>query len=106
MGKKFNVIVHYEGAMNYEVDAMTEDEAKAKAEELFSGENGDTILGNVALTEICDCNEVSAEESVPQVDEPEHEPINHRMSLYERRRSEVYATGNRWAIENFEATHN
>lgn len=26
-------------------------------------------------------------------------------SLYERRRDAVYATGNRWAIENFNATH-
>jgi hypothetical protein len=28
-----------------------------------------------------------------------------RMSVYERRRADVYATGNKWAIENFEATH-
>lgn len=27
-------------------------------------------------------------------------------SPYERTRSAVYATGNRWAIENFNATHN
>lgn len=26
-------------------------------------------------------------------------------SSYERTRAEVYATGNKWAIENFEATH-
>jgi hypothetical protein len=29
-----------------------------------------------------------------------------RMSPYERTRAAVYATGNRWAIENFNATHN
>lgn len=28
-----------------------------------------------------------------------------RLSPYERIRSAVYATGNRWAIENFNATH-
>ena len=28
-----------------------------------------------------------------------------RMSPYERTRAQVYATGNRWQIENFEATH-
>ena len=28
-----------------------------------------------------------------------------RMSPYERTRAAVYATGNRWAIENFNATH-
>ena len=28
-----------------------------------------------------------------------------RMTPYERTRAMVYATGNRWQIENFEATH-
>jgi len=28
-----------------------------------------------------------------------------RMSHYERTRAAVYATGNKWAIENFHATH-
>ena len=28
-----------------------------------------------------------------------------RMTPYERTRAAVYATGNRWAIENFNATH-
>jgi hypothetical protein len=29
-----------------------------------------------------------------------------RLSPYERTRRAVYATGNKWAIENFHATHN
>ena len=29
----------------------------------------------------------------------------HRESLYERTKRQVYATGNKWAIENFHATH-
>jgi hypothetical protein len=29
-----------------------------------------------------------------------------RINLYERTRAAVYATGNKWAIENFNATHN
>lgn len=29
----------------------------------------------------------------------------HHSSAYERAKSQVYATGNRWAIENFHATH-
>ena len=29
-----------------------------------------------------------------------------RPSAYERTKASVYATGNRWAIENFHATHN
>jgi len=28
-----------------------------------------------------------------------------RSSLYEKNRRAVYATGNKWAIENFHATH-
>lgn len=28
-----------------------------------------------------------------------------RMSAYERTKAAVYATGNKWAIENFHATH-
>lgn len=28
-----------------------------------------------------------------------------RMSPYERTKAAVYATGNRWAIDNFNATH-
>ena len=28
-----------------------------------------------------------------------------RMSPYDRTKAAVYATGNKWAIENFEATH-
>ena len=27
------------------------------------------------------------------------------QSMYERTRAQVYATGNKWAIENFHATH-
>ena len=28
-----------------------------------------------------------------------------RDTLYERTKAQVYATGNKWAIENFHATH-
>ena len=28
-----------------------------------------------------------------------------RQSAYERTKAQVYATGNKWAIENFHATH-
>ena len=32
-------------------------------------------------------------------------PYGRRPTPYERTRAWVYSTGNRWAIENFEATH-
>lgn len=38
----------------------------------------------------------------------EEQPKPHRtrpLTPYERTRAAVYATGNRWAIENFNATH-
>lgn len=28
-----------------------------------------------------------------------------KLSHYDQTKAEVYATGNKWAIENFEATH-
>ena len=33
------------------------------------------------------------------------ETSGRRMSAYERTKAQVYATGNKWAIENFHATH-
>lgn len=36
----------------------------------------------------------------------EEKPRMRRLSPYERTRAAVYATGNKWAIENFKATHN
>lgn len=36
---------------------------------------------------------------------PEHHYSKPRMSAYERTKAAVYATGNKWAIENFHATH-
>ena len=47
--------------------------------------------------ERCHCNECKSEQdSRDKIIE----------SPYERTRRAVYATGNRWAIENFNATHN
>ncbi len=40
-------------------------------------------------------------------EEPERRRLKRTTgSVYERTRRAVYATGNRWAIENFNATHN
>ena len=35
----------------------------------------------------------------------QREARQRRMSAYERTKAQVYATGNKWAIENFHATH-
>lgn len=48
----------------------------------------------------------SADASSIRVREPRQRPREQRgASPYERTRARVYATGNRWAIENFNATH-
>ena len=44
-----------------------------------------------------------AEEAVQENRQRRHK---RRLDPYERTRASVYATGNKWAIENFEATHN
>lgn len=36
----------------------------------------------------------------------ESDRFSRPASPYERTKAKVYATGNRWAIENFHATHN
>lgn len=64
---------------------------------LTEKENGvcDDCGKNVQDIELGDCPS--------GVDEDYYTPP--RLNLYERLRSSVYATGNRWAIENFHATH-
>lgn len=43
--------------------------------------------------------------SVEGEEEQEHATHSRPLSPYERTRNAVYATGNKWAIENFNATH-
>ena len=56
---------------------------------------------NIDAGERCDCRDVKP--SAPS--EPPKATLRHIPSPYERTRAQVYATGNRWAIENFKATH-
>lgn len=46
-----------------------------------------------------DGKKLNAENIVKNMEQTKRTP-------YERTRAAVYATGNRWAIENFNATHN
>ena len=43
----------------------------------------------------------------PTGERPERrpEPQGRKLTPQERTRAQVYATGNKWAIENYEATH-
>jgi hypothetical protein len=43
--------------------------------------------------------------TVPLLHEPKPGSKKERISMYEKNRRAVYATGNKWAIENWNATH-
>ena len=58
---------------------------------------------NLDPNEQCDCPESSRDRIPTQA--PQIEPPMRRASPYERIQARVQATGNRWAIENFKATH-
>jgi len=50
--------------------------------------------------------ETSDWDIVKQNEDDYIERTKYIYSPYERQRAAVYATGNKWAIENWEATHN
>lgn len=63
-----------------------------------------TVCGNCGSKDIeylgndkCHCNECKCETTTRD---------KYIESPYERNKRKVYATGNRWAIENWHATHN
>jgi hypothetical protein len=51
---KYKVIIHYEGALNYTVEADNLDEAEAKAYELFNSEDNDRFAEHLADSFIAD----------------------------------------------------
>lgn len=56
--KKFNVNVHYEGGWLFKIEAKNEDEAREKAEEMFSDISDSELVANLADIFIDDCWEV------------------------------------------------
>ena len=56
--KKFEVVVYYEGAISYEVEAQTEEEARQIAERMFGDESDTIIAAEIADCGICDCCEI------------------------------------------------
>lgn len=43
------------------------------------------------------------DDRTPEADD--QRPTGRKLTPQERTRAQVYATGNKWAIENYEATH-
>ena len=51
---KYKVIIHYEGALNYTVEADSLDEAEEKACALYSNEDGNVFVERLADSFIAD----------------------------------------------------
>ena len=62
---KYNVVIHYEGAWNFEIEAENEDRAKQIAEDSFADLSAKDLINNLADSFVCDCWEV---ESMNRVD--------------------------------------
>ena len=52
---KYNVIIHYEGALKFEVEANNENEAQEIAEMEFSDCTNDELAANLEGFDVCDC---------------------------------------------------
>lgn len=66
----------------------------SKSSVTYESTNANEIIKQI---ESISLNETEEEKPKPQHTRP--------LTPYERTRAAVYATGNRWAIENFNATH-
>ena len=56
--KKFCVIVHFEGATNYFIDADTEEEAIVRAENMFGKETAEKVMESIASSKATECEEI------------------------------------------------
>ena len=56
--KKYNVVIHYAGAVNIEIDAANEEKAKELAELAFDDISDADLIADIAEIDICDCYEI------------------------------------------------
>ncbi len=56
--KTYTVIIHYAGAVNVQVEAENEEQAHAKAEQVFDEISDADLIADLADIHICDCWEV------------------------------------------------
>lgn len=52
--KKYNVVIHYEGAFAIQVEADNEEQAHERAEQIFDGFSDRELVDNLAEIKICD----------------------------------------------------
>lgn len=53
--KKYNVVIHYAGAFNVQVEAESKDQAEMMAEYLFNEAPDADLIAGLAEMDICDC---------------------------------------------------
>lgn len=58
MKKMYRVVIHYEGAVAFEVEAENTMEAEMLAEELFDDMDDRELVANLGEIGVCDCYEV------------------------------------------------
>lgn len=55
--KKFRVVIHYGGAVDFEVEAKDWEEAEDKAWNKFDKMTNDELAENIGSCDVCDCEE-------------------------------------------------
>ena len=60
--KKYNITIHYTGAIDYEIEAENEVKARKKADALFQEESERTLANCIYDCEISDIEEEVADE--------------------------------------------
>lgn len=56
--KRYNVVIHYAGAVTAEVEAENEDQAYEMAEQAFDEVSDADLIASIGDIHICDCWEV------------------------------------------------
>ncbi len=59
---KYNVVIHYAGAWDFEVEADSQEQAEAIAEERFGDISAEQLVAELAECDVCDCWEINKEE--------------------------------------------
>lgn len=59
MKKMYRVVIHYEGAVGFEIEAENEEKAEQLAERYFDDMDDRELVANLCEIDICDCYEVN-----------------------------------------------
>ncbi len=59
MKKMYKVVIHYDGAVNFKVEAENTTEAEQLAEDFFDNMDFRELIANACEIGICDCYEVN-----------------------------------------------